>query len=212
MNPIDVLTGHTMQFVRRSLPRSPARLLEIGAGSGHLARALADEGHEVVAIDASAKAVERAAGLGHNVRHVDWHDFDESGFDAIIFSRSLHHIDRLDDGADRCWPRLEPGGRVILEEFSAADVDVPTAHWMRDQLETLVETGAVETPDRSFLVELLASDDPHAWWHEHHGHLHADADMRSALQRRGRIIAAEQAPYLYRYFLVVADVAAGDKP
>lgn len=40
-----------LAFVRANLPAPPMRLLEIGAGDGALARALADTGCEVLAID-----------------------------------------------------------------------------------------------------------------------------------------------------------------
>ena len=38
-------------FVRANLPEPPARVLEIGAGSGRLARALRAAGYDVLAID-----------------------------------------------------------------------------------------------------------------------------------------------------------------
>jgi len=202
MTPRDILTAETMAFVRRALPRSPARVLEVGAGAGHVARALACEGHAVVAIDASARAVARARSAGHDVRHGDWHDFADPGpFDAILFTRSLHHIDRLDDAVDRCWPRLAAGGRVILEEFSAAEVDEPTAWWLRDQIATLRDDGAVEVEPASFLAGLLEAADPLAWWREHHGHLHRIEAIREAIERHGRIVDASDTPYLYRYIV-----------
>ncbi len=41
-------------FVTEQLPSAPARVLEVGCGRGDLARAIAESGYEVVAIDPDA--------------------------------------------------------------------------------------------------------------------------------------------------------------
>src|SRR5215472_18356117 len=41
-------------FVLGALPAAPARVLEVGAGEGDLARAMASAGYDVVAIDPAA--------------------------------------------------------------------------------------------------------------------------------------------------------------
>ncbi len=200
MQPVDVLTSHTMEFVTAALPGANLRLLEVGAGSGHLARALMDAGHGVVAVDTSEKAVARARELGVDARHADWHDFDDGTFDAILFTRSLHHIDRLQQAIDRCWPMLTHDGRVLLEEVSFADVDPPTAGWLGSSMRELAQRGAIDIPPKSFLTTLLDAPDPHAWWHEHHGHMHQARDIRTACRAGGRIVDDHAVVYLYRYF------------
>ncbi len=210
MQPVDVLTDHTLAYVLRSLPRHARRVLEVGAGAGHLAQALTDAGLQVVAIDASERAVSRARDLHHEVRHADWHTFEDGApFDAILFSRSLHHIDRLDEALDRCWPQLAEGGRVILEEFSAADMDERTAAWMREQAELLRDTEALFVARESVLGALLEAPDPHVWWHDRHDHLHAEVAMRAAAERLGRIVEKAAVPYLYRYFVGDAEGEEG---
>jgi 2-polyprenyl-3-methyl-5-hydroxy-6-metoxy-1,4-benzoquinol methylase len=42
------------KFVLLQLPSPPARVLEVGCGKGELARALAGEGYDVVAVDPEA--------------------------------------------------------------------------------------------------------------------------------------------------------------
>jgi len=200
MQPVDVLTTHTMEFVSGALPGPSLRLLEVGAGSGELARALMDAGHSVVAVDASTEAVARARELGVDARHADWHDFDDGTFDAILFTRSLHHIDRLQQAIDRCWPMLTQDGRVLLEEVSFADVDPPTVQWLTTSLRELAARGVIDVPAKSFLARLLASPDTHAWWRDHHGHMHQAEDIRAACRRGGRIVDDHAVVYLYRYF------------
>ncbi len=200
MQPVDVLTTHTMEFVSGALPGPSLRLLEVGAGSGQLARALMDAGHSVVAVDASSEAVARARELGVDARHADWHDFDDGTFDAILFTRSLHHIDRLQQALDRCWPMLADDGRVILEEVSFADVDRPTAEWLGTSMRELVTQGVIDVEPKSFMTTLLKSPDTHAWWHDHHGHMHQVEDIRTACRQGGRIVDDHAVVYLYRYF------------
>ena len=60
-------------------------MLEIGAGDGELAAALAAAGYEVVAIDPASEA--------DNVRRVALHELDEPPFDAAVAVVSLHHVE-----------------------------------------------------------------------------------------------------------------------
>ncbi|MHC4428656.1 MAG: class I SAM-dependent methyltransferase, partial [Planctomycetota bacterium] len=197
MRPIDVLVDHTLRFVTAALPGRGGRVLEVGAGAGHLARALEAAGCDVVAIDASEKAVAQARMLGHDVRHADWLTFEDGRFDAIVFSRSLHHIDDLDRAADRTWTMLQPGGRVIIEEFTFTEADAPTVAWLVERVRA-AET-ALTIPDESLLRSLMDADEPEAVWHAHHGHMHRETNMMEALERGGRIVLEQSVPYLYRY-------------
>jgi SAM-dependent methyltransferase len=95
-------------FMRATLPPPPARVLEVGAGDGELAAALAAAGYEVVAIDPASEV--------ENVRRVALHELDEAPFDAALAVVSLHHVEpfaefdfeRLDERAARWW--LERSG------------------------------------------------------------------------------------------------------
>lgn len=87
--------------------QSPVRVLELAAGSGGLALALAEHGRingldlEITASDIVPEAMEagrkRAAELGLEVgfRVVNAFDFDgagDGGFDLVVVSQSLHHF------------------------------------------------------------------------------------------------------------------------
>ena len=80
-------------FVRATLPPPPARVLEIGAGDGELAAALAAAGYDVVAIDPASEV--------ETVRPVPLHELDEEPFDAAVAVVSLHHVEPLGESLER---------------------------------------------------------------------------------------------------------------
>ena len=51
-----MIAPDVLRFVRAALPPAPARVLEIGAGDGELARALRGDGYDVVAIDPASES------------------------------------------------------------------------------------------------------------------------------------------------------------
>ena len=92
-----------LAFARGVLPAPPARILEIGAGSGELAAALREGGHEVTAIDPEAQD-----GTGVQATAL----IDATGtYDAAIAIVSLHHVEPLVDSCSRLAELIVPGGR-----------------------------------------------------------------------------------------------------
>jgi SAM-dependent methyltransferase len=90
-------TRYTYDFIKRFLPRECRRILEVGCGTGELAARLSKDAYSVVAIDSDRDSVAAAQRLGVNARVATWPDFDEGHFDAVLFTRSLHHIHPLDE-------------------------------------------------------------------------------------------------------------------
>jgi SAM-dependent methyltransferase len=156
-----------------NLPSAPARVLEVGCGSGELARALDSAGYRVLAIDPQAPE-------GAIFRRVRLEELDESGpFDAVVASSSLHHIHDLGAGLDRLRALLGPDGRLVLDDFGWDLVDPPTAAWLAERDGT--------TPE-----ELLAR------WNDEHDGLHGYEGMRRELDLRFVQVLLTREPYLYR--------------
>ncbi len=169
-----------LAFVRANLPAPPVRLLEIGAGDGELARALADAGYEVLAIDPNP--------AGEDVRPVALHELDEpsGSFDAALAVTSLHHVEPLEDSVRRLGDLLEPGGVLVVDEFDVAAFDEQAAEWWLRQRRSLGRADNVSAED---LVG------------EHRAHLHPLERIVAALEPYFRVGIPLYGPYLYRWDL-----------
>ena len=181
-------------FVLAELSPPPARVLEIGCGSGELALALAQARYDVVAIDPEAPD-------GAVFRRTSLEELDEPGpFDAVVASRSLHHIHDLDAAVERIRTLLGPGGRLILVEFAWELLDANTADWYLGQQLALQAAGRLEDVPPSVAAALAA-------WEEEHRGLHTGEAMLASLRRRFRELRFERTPYLHRTLGGVASEA-----
>lgn len=104
-----------LRTLDRLLPlRLGERVLEIGAGAGHLAKRLAERGVDIVGIDLNPKAAE-AEGTGLVVEmSAEDLSFDDSHFDAVISFHAIEHIPPLDEAAREMARVLKPGGQALL--------------------------------------------------------------------------------------------------
>jgi SAM-dependent methyltransferase len=175
-----VLTIDLWAFARANLPPPPARVLEVGAGGGELARALTAGGHEVVAIDPEPS--------GENVLAASLHELDEQAapFDAAIAVVSLHHVHPLEESCRRLADAVRPGGTLLVDEFDVAAFDMRAASWLVEQWEALGEE-TERTPE-----ELV---------YELRGELHAIETIAATLARDFEVAPPLRGAYLYRWNL-----------
>jgi SAM-dependent methyltransferase len=101
------------------LPSSPTRILDVGTGTGFVARIAAELGHQVTAIDLSEGMLDassaRTCGLAITFAIGDAVDppFLERTFDVVV-SRSVLWTLRQPELAFRNWYKLlAPGGRMV---------------------------------------------------------------------------------------------------
>jgi SAM-dependent methyltransferase len=169
-----------LAFVRAGLPEPPLRLLEVGAGNGELAGALADDGYEVVAIDPEPN--------GPNVRRVALLELDEpaGSFAAALAVTSLHHVEPLDGSLEHLAELLEPNAVLVVDEFDVGAFDERAAAWWLQQRRAL---GGEEHATAAELVR------------EHRAHLHPLERIVAALEPHFRLDTPVSGPYLYRWNL-----------
>jgi SAM-dependent methyltransferase len=156
----------------RELPRPPARVLEVGCGRGELARTLAADGYDVLAIDPLAPE-------GPIFRRTTLEALrDEGPFDAALASLALHHVDDLGVALDKLHSLLRRDAPLVVRDFAWDLVDEPTARWDYERLGR--EGGLAE-------------------WRAEHQHLHGFDAMRTALEARFRQRSFAWGPYLSEY-------------
>lgn len=94
------------------------RILDVGCGSGHLTKLIADTGADVTGMDSSPEmiATARAAYPKINFVVADAAGFSfAETFDAIFSNAALHWVERAEDAVICMSRALKPGGRFIVE-------------------------------------------------------------------------------------------------
>lgn len=201
MRPVDVATNDTVKFVQANLSLNPKRLLEVGCGKGDLALALQNLGHRIIAVDADRASVEQAKTLGIDARVVTWPDFEEAPFDAILFTRSLHHITPLPEALEKARQLLVPGGKIIIEDFAYEEIDRKTSEWLYGT--ALVLKGGGLLSDAAGFIKAFSESggEFHFWQHFRSHDLHTAATLKQELQRGFTNLTEEKNVTMYRYFL-----------
>src|SRR5262245_18621558 len=106
-------------YVRAALPPPPARILEVGAGSGELAAWLREAGYDVLAIDPAG---------GDGVVQIPLREVSGT-FDAAVAIVTMHHVEPLAESVDRLAAVLPDGARFVVDEFDVGVYDERAAKW-----------------------------------------------------------------------------------
>ena len=108
-------------------PRPGERVLDLGAGTGHLAAEIADRGSRIVGVDADELmvATARSEHPGVTFRVADARTFSvEAPMDAVFSNAALHWVPCADQPAvlARVRAALRTGGRFVAEMGGAGNV------------------------------------------------------------------------------------------
>ncbi len=214
---LPVALEHTLDFIAGALPPPPVHVLEVGAGDGALAAQLSRRGYAVTTIDRSAEACATARARGGFAviegefleyggeppkaaggRGADGPPAEPDPFDAVLFTRSLHHVHPLAAAADRAVAMIHERSLVVVEDFAYERADRATLAWAAATEARLRRDGQIDTDEAP-----LFGPDPAASWIAHHREKHSVSEggaMTAALTARLHVERLESAPYLYRYF------------
>lgn len=172
-------------------------MLEIGCGSGEVAAELTRAGIRVVALDQDSESVAAAGARGVDARTASWPaSLPETCFDAIAFTRSIHHISDLSAAVERAAELLPVGGTLAVEDFDYRGADPRFIQWAAARFAAL----AVPLDPGSFAARLARTGDPLALWRaDHDEHLRDFVAIETEVRRRLEIVERSTAPYLFRY-------------
>jgi len=109
---------HYHQFLLGHIPSGAGRALDVGCGSGHFARRVAERVPEVVAVDRDTDVV-NAARTARSAVHVQYLESDIMdaevplrAFDFVSCIATLHHMP-LQAGLERLRSFVAPGGVLL---------------------------------------------------------------------------------------------------
>ena len=102
-------------FLNEHLP-IPARILDIGCGTGAVMRALIDRGYDVVGVDPCPDALNycRRKGLDAIEASAEQTGQDDSSFDGVVCLDVLEHLANDKDGIEEIFRVLKPDGIAII--------------------------------------------------------------------------------------------------
>ena len=151
-------------------------LLDLGCGSGELARELAQAGYQVTGCDIAPQMLRQAAAAdrGRAVRWIrlepGWRElpFAARSVDTVIASSVLEYVRAPDEVLAECARVLRPGGRLLCTVPSA----VHPVRWLEWPLGYAARTRAAAIAGRArprtaeYLAYLRASRQRHrvGWW------------------------------------------------
>ena len=111
-----------MATVKAINPQPGEKILDIAAGTGTSAKAIAKSGAEVIALDFSPGMVAQGRKRHPELTFVEGDaealPFPPSSFDAVTISFGLRNVNNPQLALGEMYRVLKPGGRVVICEFS----------------------------------------------------------------------------------------------
>jgi len=128
-------------------PKRGERILDVGCGTGHLTKLIAEMGAEVVGMDSSPEMIEAARTAWPDINFVlaDAADFSFiEPFDAVFSNAALHWVTEAERAVVCMAQSLKQGGRFVVElggKGNIAAITTAVREAIREMLHVEVEHG-----------------------------------------------------------------------
>ncbi|MCG3163376.1 MAG: putative trans-aconitate 2-methyltransferase [Acidobacteria bacterium] len=112
------VTEYGKELLALLAPQPADRILDIGCGTGHLTRLIADSGARVIGLDSSPQMIESARQNYPDIEFMlaDASDFAlDAKFDAVFSNATLHWVTRAEEAVACISRALVRGGRFVAE-------------------------------------------------------------------------------------------------
>ncbi len=99
-------------------------LLDVGAGTGLLARRLLPYVAKITGVDSSKGMIDEFSKIGENAVaiHSDILEYDSTSlYGGIVSSMTMHHIEDIDALFEKLFFLLEPGGFIAMADLEKED-------------------------------------------------------------------------------------------
>ena len=150
--------------VKFAAPKASDHLLDVGAGAGHMALAMAPHVRSVVLTDPVGAMLDAARGVFQNAGQTNAEfvraaaealPFPDASFEIVSSRLAAHHFENLEVALREIARVLKPGGVVILVDTVAPD-DPESARFLHE-VETMRDPTHRHTLSQDAWVRLLES-------------------------------------------------------
>jgi len=107
------------QFIRMIELPVAGKLLDVGGGTGRVAKVFIDQASQVVVADSSMGMLSQAKsknGLGLICSQSESLPFPDEYFERVVMIDALHHVGDQKISAGEIWRVVKPGGLVVILE------------------------------------------------------------------------------------------------
>ena len=207
MHSSELAVPYTLARMLPALPPAPARLVEVGGGRGALAAALRERGYQVTVVEPDAESAQACRERGLAVLQAPVEAFEGGGYDAVLFTRVLHHVPDAAAAMRRAAAACRPGGVVVVEDLARDEVDLAAAGFVYDSRALLTAAGLLPAePDAE--PDAATGLDPLARWRDIPAQMlpiHPGAVVLAAVAGLGGTRTVERTEVLWRSALGPAE-------
>jgi ubiquinone/menaquinone biosynthesis C-methylase UbiE len=161
-----------MGWILENVPIKPGSLvLDVAAGTGHIARAIAPQVRQVVAVDLTQEmlTVGRASAEAEGIKNVIYELGDaaalsylENSFDLVVTRFSVHHFEDPSKPLEEMVRVCRPAGRIAIIDVVVRNAQVAERHNALERLSDPSHTRALPGEELIELLEASGADLVHS--------------------------------------------------